>query len=100
MGCVLLPTQEDDTSQPIGYWWRKLIYSKQKLTTTQKNLAIIYAAWLLQPYLGASCIIILAEHEALKQLLPSVDDFRKPERWWFYLLKFDVKEVHRADIKH
>lgn len=65
-GCVLLRQQEDRTFRPIGYWTRTFSDAWNKLATShKKQLTVVFAVWLLRPYLGLNPFIIRPNIEFL-----------------------------------
>jgi len=70
VGCTLLQQQPDRSILPVGYYSRGLIPAEKNYSTTDREcLAVVWACFLLRPYLEGLEFLIRTDHSSLRWLL-------------------------------
>jgi len=70
VGCTLLQQQPDKNTLPVGYYSRGLILAEKNYSTTDReSLAVVWACFLLHPYLEGQEFLIRTDHSSLRWLL-------------------------------
>ena len=65
VGCTLLHQQPDKSILPVGYYSRGLIPAEQNYSTTDREcLAVVWAGFLLRPYLEGQEFLIRTDHSS------------------------------------
>jgi len=101
VGCTLLQQQPDKSILPVGYYSRGLIPAEQNYSTTDRESpAVVWACFLLRPYLEGQEFLIRTDHPSLSRLL-SMDSFQgRVARWRLRLSEFRYKVYTRPRREH
>lgn len=101
IACLLLQKKLNGTDKPVGYRSRLLNDVERAYGTAHREcLEVVWAVFLLRPYLEGFRLTVCTEHDVLKWILNLTDWTGKPARQRLYLSKFEVDVVHCAGIKH
>ena len=101
IGCVLLQEQEDRAYRPVGFWSRVLTSAEQNYSTTEREcLAVVWALFLLRPYLQGTRFIVRTDHTALKWMLHMDGAHGRLARWRLRLAEFNYTVESRPGQHH
>jgi len=68
--CVLTQEQPDETYKPVGYWSCSITEAEKNYSTTEKVcLAVVWALFMLRPYVQGTRFIVRTDHSALRWML-------------------------------
>ena len=86
---------------PVGYYSRGLIPAEQNYSTTDREyLAVVWACFLLRPYLEGQELLIPTDHSSLRWL-PSMDSAQgRVARWRLRLSEFRYEICTRSGREH
>lgn len=74
VGCALFQTLPEGERQPIDYWSQSLTQSERNYSVTKKEvLAVVFALFMLRPYLMMEHISVHTDHASWRWLL-SISD--------------------------
>jgi len=105
VGCTLLQQKPDKSILPVGYCSRGLIPAEQNYSKTNREfLAVVWACFLLRPYLEGQEFLVRTDHSSLRWLLNMDSAQGRVARWRLRLSEFRYKvctspgrEQHCAD---
>lgn len=101
VGCVLLQEQEDRAYKPVRYWSRVLTSSERNYSTTERKcLAVIWALFLLRPYLQGTRLVVRTDRTALKWMLHMDGAHGRLARWRVRLAEFNYTVESRPGQHH
>jgi len=101
VGCTLLQQQPDNSILPVGYYSRGLIPAEQNYFTTDREcLAVVWACFLLRPYLEGQEFLIRTDHSSLRWLLNMDSTQGRVARWRLRLSEFRYKVCTRPGREH
>ena len=101
VGCTLLQQQPDRSILPVGYYSRGLIPAEKNYSTTDREcLAVVWACFLLRPYLEGLEFLIRTDHSSLRWLLNMGIASGRVARWSLRLSEFRKKVCTRPGGEH
>jgi len=101
VGCVLTQEQPDKTCKPVGYWSRPIAGAEKNYRTTEKEcLALVWALFMLRPYVQGTRFIVRTDHSALRWMLHMDGAHGSLARWQLRLSEFDYLVATRAGAAH
>lgn len=101
VGCVLLQEQPEGGLKPVGYWSRPLSQAEWNYSTTEREcLAVVWALFLLRPYLLGTRFMVRTDHSALKWMLHMDGAHGRLSQWRLRLAEFDYIVETRAGAAH
>lgn len=101
IGCVLLQDQGDGAYKPVGYWSRVLTPAECNYSTTEREcLAVVWALFLLRPYLEGTRFVVRTDHTALKWMLHMDGAHGRLARWRLRLAEFQYTVESRPGQHH
>ena len=101
VGCTLLQQQPDKSILLVGYYSRGLIPAEQNYSTTEREcLAVVFACFLLRPYLEGQEFLIRTDHSSLRWLLKMDSSQGQVARWRLRLSEFRYKVCTRPGREH
>lgn len=101
VGCALLQQQPDGHFLPVGYFSRVLTPAEKNYSTTEREcLAVVWACFLLRPYLEGEEFLIRTDHGSLRWLLSMDSSQGLLARWRLRLTEFKYKVCTRAGREH
>jgi len=101
VGCTLLQQQPDKRILPVVYYSRGLIPAEQNYSTTEREcLAVVWACFLLRPYLEGQEFLIRKDHSSLRWLLNMDSAQGRVARWRLRLSAFRYKVCTRPGREH
>lgn len=101
VGCVLLQEQPGGGHKPVGYWSRPLSSAERNYSTTEREcLAVVWALFLLRPYLLGTRFIVRTDHTALKWMLHMDGAHGRLAQWRLRLAEFDYLVETRSGAAH
>jgi len=101
VGCTLLQKQPDKSILPVGYYSRGLIPSEKIYSTTDREcLAVVWACFLLRPYLEGQEFLIRTDHSNLRWLLNMDSAQGRVARRRLRLSRFRYKVCTRSGREH
>jgi len=101
VGCVLTQEQPDKTFKPIRYWSRPIKGAERNYSTTEKEcLAVVWALFMLQPYVQGTRFVVRTDHSALRWMLHMDGAHGRRARWRLRLAEFDYLVETRAGAAH
>lgn len=101
VGCVLLQEQEDRAYKPVRYWSRVLTSSERNYSTKEREcLAVIWALFLLRPYLQGTRLVVRTDRTALKWMLHMDGAHGRLARWRVRLAEFNYTVESRPGQHH
>lgn len=96
VGCVLLQDQGDGAYLPVGHWSRVLTSAERNYSTTEREcLAVVWALFLLRPYLLGTRFAVRTDHTALKWMLHMDGAHGRLARWRLRLAEFQYSVESR-----
>lgn len=99
--CALLQQQPDGHFLPVGYYSRVLTPAEKNYSTTEREcLAVVWACFLLRPYLEGQEFLIRTDHGSLRWLLSMDSSQGRLARWRLRLAEFKYKVCTRAGREH
>lgn len=94
---MLQKEQDDRFLRPIGYWSRTEKDVERRYDTSHREyLAVVWAVWLLRPYIEESEFTVRTDHQALKWTLDLKERSGRLERWQLVLMKLESDYQHHA----
>jgi len=101
VSCTLLQQQPDTSILPVGYYSRGLVPAEQNYSTTDREcLAVVWAGFLLRPYLEGQEFLIRTDHSSLRWLLNLDSAQGRVARWRLRLSEFRYKVCTRPGREH
>jgi len=101
VGCTLLQQQQDKSILSVDYYSRSLIPAEKKYSTTDREyLAVVWACFLLRPYLEGQEFLIRTDHSRLSWLLNMDSAKGRVARWRLRLSEFRYKVCNRPGREH
>jgi len=101
VGCVLTQKQPDKTYKPVGYWSRPITGGEKNYSTTEKAcLAVVWAIFMLRPYVQKTWFIVRTDHSALRWMLDMDGAHGRLARWRIRLSELDYLDETRAGAAH
>jgi len=101
VGCTLLQNQPDKSILPVGYYSRGLIPAEQYYSTTDREcLAVVWACFLLRPYLEGQEFLLRTDHSSFRWLLNIDSAQGRVTRWRLRLSEFMYKVCTRPGREH
>jgi len=101
VGCVLTQEQPEKTYRPVGYWSRPITWAEKNYSTTEKEiLAVVWALFMLRPYVQGTRFIVRTEHSALRWMLHMDGAHGRLARWRLRLSEFECLVETRAGAAH
>jgi len=99
--CTLLQKQPDKSILPVGDYSRGLISAEKNNSTTDREcLAVVWACFLLRPYLEGQEFLIRTDHSSLRWLLNMDSSQGRVARWRLRLSEFRYKVCTRPGREH
>lgn len=99
--CFLLQKQPDDTTKPIRYWSCSLTEAGKRSDPIHINcLVLVWAVFLLQPFLEGHLFTSRTNHGAPKWILNFAASTRRLVLWRLRLSEFDFQHIQRTEIEH
>lgn len=101
LGCFLLQEQPQGGLKPVGFWSRGLTSAEKNYSTTEREcLAVVWALFLLRPYLLGNRFIVRTDHTARKWMLHMDGAHGRLAQWRLRLAEFDYVVETRAGSAH
>jgi len=101
VGCTLLQQQPDKSILPVGYYSRGLIPAGQNYSTTDREcLDVVWACFLLRPYIEGQEFLIRTGHDSLRWLLNMDSAKGRVARWRLRLSEIRYKVCTRSGREH
>jgi len=97
VGCFLRQEQPEKTYKPAGYYCRPITEAEKNYSTTGTEcLAVVWALFMLRPYVQETRLIVRTYHSALRWMLHMDRAHGRLARWRLRLSEIDSLDVTRA----
>jgi len=99
--CVLTQEQPGKTYKPVGYWSRPITGAEKNYSKTEKEcLAVVWALFMLRPYVQGTRFIVRTDHSALRWMLHMEGAHGRLACWRLRLSEFYCLVETRAGAAH
>ena len=97
VGCVVRQEQPEKTHKPAGYYCRPITEAEKNYSMTGTEcLAVVWALFMLRPYVQGTRLIVRTYHSALRWMLHMDGAHGRLARWRLRLSEIDSLDVTRA----